>query len=77
MRTTPYFDKVVRRRRQNIQLGWIEQVLAMPEERKVQPDGRTRLWGYIAEAKRHLRVVVLQDGTVHNAFFDRGYNPER
>ncbi len=36
-----------------------------------------RHWGYIAEAKRWLRVVTLEDReTVHNAFFDRSYKPK-
>jgi hypothetical protein len=43
--------------------------------RDIQPDGRIRLWGYIAGAGKHLRVVLLPDGTVHNAFFDRGFKP--
>ena len=46
-----------------------------PIAKQVQPDGRIRYWGAIAEAGgRVLRVVTLADGqTVHNAFFDRNY----
>jgi hypothetical protein len=49
-------------------------VLASPGRVGVQPDGRIRLWGYIAAIGKYLRVVTLEGGTtVHNAFFDRRY----
>ena len=43
----------------------------------MQADGRIRRWARIAEADgRWPRVVLLADGeTVHNAFFDRGFEP--
>jgi len=43
----------------------------------MQADGRIRRWARIEEAEgRWLRVVLLADGeTVHNAFFDRGFEP--
>jgi hypothetical protein len=43
----------------------------------MQTDGRIRRWARIEEAEgRWLRVVLLADGeTVHNAFFDRGFEP--
>jgi len=46
-----------------------------PLKEEVQADGRIRRWAQIAEAEgRYLRVVLLPDGeTVHNAFFDRGF----
>ena len=42
---------------------------------RVQSDGRIRRWIRIPEMEnRALRVVLLEDGeTVHNAFFDRGF----
>lgn len=54
---------------------WIQRVLAEAKHSAVQPDGRIRFWGRIAEAGgKWLRVVVLEDGqTVHNAFFDRDF----
>lgn len=74
MKTTRYFDFVVLRRRPYLKLEWIEQVLHSPEHREVQGDGRIRLWRYIRELRRYLRVVTLPDGvTVHNAFPDRGF----
>ena len=76
MKTTRYFDYVrLRPDRIMIQDVWILQVIKNPMKRFIQKDGRTRLWGRIAEAEnRILRVVLLEDGqTVHNAFFDRGF----
>jgi hypothetical protein len=76
MKVTSYFlanrDRPDRR---GIELEWIERVLRRPTHRKVQSDGRIRLWGRIDEAGgRYLRVVLLSDGvTIHNAFFDRRF----
>ena len=46
-----------------------------PEAERVQEDGRIRLWARIQEMEgRYLRVILLPDReTVHNAFFDRGF----
>jgi hypothetical protein len=57
---------------------WIAHVIRCPEREQTQADGRLRRWARIEEmGGRHLRVILLQDGeTVHNAFFDRGYNDE-
>ena len=43
----------------------------------VRTDGRVRCWTRIAEMEaKYLRVVLLPDGeTVHNAFFDRRFQP--
>lgn len=73
MRTTPYFDySRTRGDRASIRLGWIRRVIAHPEDMEIQQDGRIRLWGYVMERNRYLRVVLLEDGeTLHNAFFDR------
>jgi hypothetical protein len=78
MKTTEYFDIIRRRRdRAAIRDSWITRVVALPEHESVQADGRIRRWARIDEAGgRWLRVVVLADGeTVHNAFFDRGFEP--
>lgn len=50
-------------------------MLTAPAAREVQPNGRVRFWGFIAEfGGRALRVVTLTDAeTVHNAFFDRNF----
>jgi hypothetical protein len=75
MKTTRYFD--FRRRapdRAGIRDEWIERVLIAREYTAVQADGRVRVWGRIDEAGgKWLRVVVLADGRVHNAFFDRDF----
>ena len=44
------------------------------EER--QSDTRIRRWAYIDSEAKYLRVILLDDGeTVHNAFFDRNFQP--
>lgn len=73
MPTTRYFRELVLRKRPYLQLAWIESVLAAPIHREVQADGRVRMWGYIPALRRYLRVVTLEDGTVHNAFPDRDF----
>jgi len=60
--------------RSRIEDGWIESAIRLPLRRVVQSDGRIRVWTYVEEEGRFLRVVLLADGeTVHNAFFDRSY----
>ena len=48
-----------------------------PVREVIQADGRIRRWARIeAMEGRFLRVVLLPDGeTVHNAFFDRSFEP--
>ena len=54
----------------------IRRILAQPEYRIVQPDGRVRLYGYSETLGCFLRVVLLSDGeTVHNAFPDEAFAP--
>jgi hypothetical protein len=76
MKTTRYFEEQVLRKWPYIRREWVGQVLASPAMRETQDDGRIRFWAPIeAFEGRVLRVVTLADGeTVHNAFFDRGYN---
>ena len=55
-------------------MEWIEQVYNNPDFEQVQTDGRIRKWAYIAEVKKTLRIVILEDNeTMHNAFSDRSY----
>ena len=56
---------------------WIEGAIAKPLREHVQADGRIRRWIQVPEMEnRFLRVVLLPDGeTVHNAFFDRRFEP--
>lgn len=77
MKTTAYF-RYTRRRpdRARILDAWIELAIKSPAAEKIQKDGRIRRWVYIPEEQRYLRVVLLGDGeTVHNAFFDRRFQP--
>jgi len=76
MKTTRYFEAMrVRPDRAAIKDEWIVAVIEHPEKESIQADGRFRRWAKIPEAEgRVLRVVLLADGeTVHNAFFDRGF----
>jgi len=51
--------------------------IAAPIRESVQAGGRIRRWTQVPEMEdRYLRVVLLSDGeTVHNAFFDRRFQP--
>jgi hypothetical protein len=76
MKTTRYFDATkARPDRAGIKNEWIQRVIESPEHYDIQADGRIRRWGRIAEAdNKYLRVILLPDEqTVHNAFFDRGF----
>jgi len=75
---TRYFETMQQRSdRAKIKLEWIERVVGNPMREIVQEDGRIRRWATIQEMDgRYLRVVLLPDGeTVHNAFFDRSFEP--
>jgi hypothetical protein len=77
LKTTDYF-RYTRQRpdRARILDAWIERAVREPEVELVQSDGRVRRWVFIAEEQRYLRVVLLADReTVHNAFFDRRFQP--
>ena len=60
-----------------IRVEWIQHVVEHPVREVIQADGRIRRWAAIGEMQgRYLRVVLLPDGeTVHNAFFDRSFEP--
>lgn len=74
MKTTKYFLEQVIRKRPYIKIEWIEQILANPIKKEVQPDGRIRYWGFISDVQKYFRVVTLNDGeTVHNVFPDRNF----
>ena len=78
MKVTAYFAAVrLRADRAVIRDEWIERAIRTPLREHVQADGRIRRWVQIAEIEnRYLRVVLLPDGeTVHNAFFDRRFQP--
>ena len=66
-----------RRDRAVIRLEWVQRVVQNPLKEVIQQDGRIRRWAAITEMDgRYLRVILLPDGeTVHNAFFDRSFQP--
>lgn len=81
MKATRYFTEQVLRKRPYLDPAQCEAVIAAPERRVVQSDGRIRCWGRIVlpgeVEPRMLRVVTLDDGeTLHNAFVDRGYRED-
>lgn len=78
MEVTRYFEAIRSRQdRAFIEDSWIERAIHEPVREFVQADGRIRRWVLVPEMEnRYLRVVLLEDGkTVHNAFFDRGFQP--
>lgn len=78
LKFTNYFLHTMQRPdRKHIKMEWIEQVYRFPEHQVIQADGRKRMWGYIKEADKYLRIVVLEDQqTIHNAFFDRDFKKD-
>ena len=60
-----------------IKLEWVERAINQPIKEVIQADGRIRRWVQIPEMEgRYLRVILLSDAeTVHNAFFDRSFEP--
>ena len=78
MKFTRYFESMRQRPdRAAIRLEWVRRVVEHPVREVVQQDERIRRWAAIAEMDgRYLRVILLPDGeTVHNAFFDRSFQP--
>jgi hypothetical protein len=76
LKTTAYFDSTRNRPdRLSIKEEWITYVIENPERIQIQADGRIRIWAKIMESEgRYLRVVLLPDNeTIHNAFFDRRF----
>lgn len=75
MKVTQYFLYTKNRPdRSCIKEEWIKNAMDCPLRTEVQKDGRIRKWTYIKETDKYLRVILLSDSlTVHNAFFDRGF----
>jgi len=77
MKTTEYF-KYTRNRpdRSGIIDEWIVEAIEHPIREEIQTDGRICRWTHVESEQKFLRVILLDDGeTVHNAFFDRDYQP--
>ena len=65
-------------KRQYLKREWYESAVRSPDYKTIQPDRRLRYYKYIEEAGKFIRVITLKDGTtIHNAFFDRNFNPQR
>ncbi|MBF0118829.1 MAG: hypothetical protein HQK79_08330 [Desulfobacterales bacterium] len=79
MKTTEYFKHTKKRTDRSIILDeWINHVIQHPEKIQIQSDGRIRKWAYISEEDKFLRVILLEDEeTIHNAFFDRSFKENR
>jgi hypothetical protein len=61
-----------------IKEDWIVEAIKNPSKIEIQSDGRIRKWGFIEEAGKYLRIILLEDGeTIHNAFFDRSFKEEK
>jgi hypothetical protein len=78
IRCTRYFLATRNRPdRAAIKEDWIAAAIAAPLFTATQSDGRIRHWIWVDEVHRYLRVILLDDEeTVHNAFFDRGFTEE-
>jgi hypothetical protein len=73
---TRYFAFDVLPRRPGLDPLEIRRIIAPPEHRTTQADGRVRLYGFSESLGCYLRVVLLSDGeTVHNAFPDESFAP--
>jgi len=79
MKYSQYFLFVRQRPdRAAIREEWILETVSNPSKTAVQSDGRIRKWRYIQEVGKYLRVILLEDDeTIHNAFFDRNYKEEQ
>jgi hypothetical protein len=79
MKTTRRFELKMRKKgREEIKREWCERVVIAPTEVIEQNDGSYRMWGFILEEGKYLRVIVLADReTVDNAFLDRNYKRRR
>lgn len=77
MQFSDYFQYTrLREDRKHINMDWIEQAFYYPMKTQIQKDGRTKHWAYISEVDKYLRIIVLEDNlTIHNAFFDRSFKP--
>ena len=49
------------------------QVVAKPDRREIQPDGRIPYWGYVEELGRYLRVVTTPDAETVLKFANRNF----
>lgn len=60
----------VKRKHAEIREEWVAAVLEHPYHTETQDDGRIQHYGYIAEARKWL-LVIVDDGRILTRFFDR------
>jgi hypothetical protein len=80
MKYTDYFLHTKQRPdRRIIEEKWIVETVSNPDFKEVQSDMRLRFWKKIEEAEgKYLRVILLEDQeTIHNAFFDRRFKEKK
>lgn len=79
MKTTRYFDlRMQHPTRQDITMEMCERVVRKPVAEIRQGNGERRLYGFIEETGRYLRVIVTEDGeALVNAFWDRDFKGDR
>ena len=78
MKTTRKFELKMRCRPRRIERRMCERVINAPLEIVEQNDGSYRMWGFILEEGKYLRVVTLADReTVETAYLDRNYKKRR
>lgn len=76
LKQTEHFKRRVLVQRPYLRMEWCLRAVRNPTSLEVQPDGRIRLWIYVNELGKYLRVVTLEDGeTIHTAFPDRNFKP--
>jgi hypothetical protein len=77
MKKTGHFSKDVQKVRPYLLDEYIIDIILNPVKKEIQPDGRIRLWGFVKELDKYVRVVLLPDGeTVHTAFPDRNFTKD-
>lgn len=73
LKITNYFKEQVLTKRPYLKSSWCSAIIENKTHKEIQEDGRIRYWGYIPKENKYLRVITLEDGTLHNAFFDRNF----
>lgn len=71
---TRYYEKVAIYKHPEVKIEWRLSAVAKPDYEERQKDGRYRLWKFIPEINKYIRVITLSDKeTVHNVFIDRNF----
>jgi len=72
VKTTEHFE--VRIAKRGIRREWCERVFHDPIQVVEQENGYFRMWGFVAEEGKYLRIVLLEDReTFETAHWDRRY----